>query len=171
MPATYLESKASISPDGTYRYALLRRWAEGPSLAFVMLNPSTADAQMDDPTIRRCVGFGRTLGFGALEIGNLGALRATNPDDFFRSPAPIGDLNDYVLDQIADRAQQVIVAWGALPAKPAWVRARAEKVLLKLTAHRDVYALRVTAGGFPSHPLYLPADLKPVLFRARRRAA
>jgi hypothetical protein len=168
----YLESKAAISPDGLHRYSLLRRWAPGRLLVGILHNPSTASADLDDNTVRRLVGFARALGFGALEMGNLGSFRATDKKHFFAAADPLGGpLNDHALHGLMARADQVIAAWGFLPKNPPWLRKQADHVLELLTATRDVYALRITSSGFPEHPLYLPGDLKPVLYRARRKAA
>ena len=71
---------AWISECGRYRYSLTRRFADGLDLVFVMLNPSTADADKDDPTIRRCCGFADRMGFGGIIVVNLFALRAAAPE-------------------------------------------------------------------------------------------
>src|SRR5207237_5457574 len=72
-------SGASFSRDRRYRYRLWRRWdAARPVVAFVMVNPSTADAGRDDPTIRRCIGFARSWGYGRLEVVDLFAYRGTD---------------------------------------------------------------------------------------------
>jgi len=81
---------AVLSDCGTYRYSLTRRWSPGPLLGWVMLNPSRADALVDDPTIRRCVGFARRWGFAGIVVRNLYALRATDPRELSRHPAPVG---------------------------------------------------------------------------------
>src|SRR5689334_16488446 len=78
---TVVRKAASISECGRYRYSLHRWWGAGERLYFVMLNPSTADAEVDDPTIRRCMGFARTLGFDGIGVVNLYAFRATKPAD------------------------------------------------------------------------------------------
>ena len=65
------DTGATLSPCGRYRYRLTRRWGDGGAVAFVMLNPSTADAEKDDPTIRRCIGFAREWRFGRLIVVNL----------------------------------------------------------------------------------------------------
>src|SRR4028119_2392792 len=86
---------AIFDPTRTYRYALWRTWdAARPPVAFVLLNPSTADARRDDPTIRRCANFARTWGFGGLEVVNLFAFRATHPTDLKCAADPVGPQND-----------------------------------------------------------------------------
>lgn len=165
-----IESRAEISPCGLYRYSLLRRWAPGPTLGIFMLNPSKADAHTDDPTIRRCLGFGQAFNFGAIEIGNVGAYRATSPRDFFAATAPFGPRNRDAIAEISERVDWVIVAWGALPKRPVWVREEAALLLDALSTRHDLYSLDVTKHGFPAHPLYLPGDLKPVLYRPRIRS-
>jgi hypothetical protein len=89
-----MTATAVLSDCGTYRYRLGRRWAEGPVDVWIMLNPSTADATVDDRTIRRCMEFSRRWGAGALVVGNLFALRATDPAELVRHPDPIGPDND-----------------------------------------------------------------------------
>ena len=80
-----MKRSAEISECGKYRWWLRRRWADGPVVCFVMLNPSTADAEQDDPTIRRCIGFAQAWGCGALEVRNLFPFRATNPADMLKA--------------------------------------------------------------------------------------
>lgn len=152
---------AAISDDGRYRYTLGRRWepAEGPgSAVFVMLNPSTADAHQDDPTIRRCIGFAKRIGSGGIHVVNLYAYRATKPADLWRADDPIGPENDEILRAAfaaADRLQQpVIAAWGANaePRRVEFVRVIARAAGVRLQA------LGVTKDGAPRHPLYLRAD-------------
>ena len=89
-----MDRTALFSPCGRFRYRLGRRWGEGPTIAFVLLNPSTADDQRDDPTIRRCIGFARRLGFGGLEVVNLYAYVATDPAELRRVGYLVGDEND-----------------------------------------------------------------------------
>lgn len=81
---------AVLSPCGRYRYELTRRWAPGPLVGWVMLNPSRADAHTDDPTVRRCVGFAHRWGYGGLIIRNLYALRATDPAALADHLDPVG---------------------------------------------------------------------------------
>src|ERR1700679_2220036 len=89
---------AQFSHDNTYRYTLTRKWDEGPAVAFLMFNPSTATATTEDPTIRRCIGFARRWGYGRLVILNLYAIRGTDPRTPSQTLDPIGPLNDYWIE-------------------------------------------------------------------------
>lgn len=149
---------AIISDDGKYRYRLTRYWWPGRSLPFVMLNPSTADASIDDPTIVRCVGFARRLGFSGIGVWNLYALRATRPVHLWKSPDPVGPDNDAKLRVLFEWAYwaevEVVAGWGA-NAKAD----RVEEVLAMPYATRVLHRLGpTTKGGAPRHPLYLKAD-------------
>ena len=99
--------------DGHYRYMLGRQWGAPPFLLWMMLNPSTADATEDDPTIRRCSGFAKHWGFGGLVVVNLFAFRATNPADLRAAEQPIGPENDRHLVNAARSCPRVVAAWGA----------------------------------------------------------
>ena len=149
---------AALSDDGLYRYALHRWWGDGDRLRFVMLNPSTADAEVDDPTIRRCIGFARTLGYDGIGVFNLYAFRATKPADLWKADEPTGgDRNDDLLREVLRqaKAQPVIAAWGA--------NAKADRVdeFMSWSGSDRVLALGVTKHGAPRHPLYLRADAAP----------
>ena len=152
-----MHRSAEISPCGTYRYSLGRCWEQTSSVNFVMLNPSTADADIDDPTIRRCIGFAKAWGYGSIVVTNLFAFRATNPADMAKAADPIGPENDDHIREVAFNEVKVVCAWGTHGV------ARAGRVRSML---RDMgtptFALRLTKGGCPSHPLYLPADLVPI---------
>lgn len=158
---------AFISPDGVYRYSLLREWAPGKGHAlFVMLNPSTADAEVDDPTIRRCMGFARLWGRGGVSVVNLYALRATDPREIAKHPDPIGPLGDDILEQQACREDvtTVVLAWGPRGEH------RGQRVVERLRKHRDLWVLGLTAHGEPRHPLYMPYDAEPFLMWPREAA-
>lgn len=152
-----MKSYAHISEDGQYRYALGRRWADGPVARFIMLNPSTADASLDDPTIRRCIGFARSWGLNGIQVLNLYAYRATNPKELWKVSDPVGPENDAYLAIYTEGL--TVAAWGA-NAKPF----RVAKVM-KLLADREIYALGVTKAGQPKHPLYIAGDTQPSLFK------
>lgn len=136
---------------GRYRYRLWRRWrASGPVVAFVMLNPSTADAERDDPTIRRCTGFARAWGFAAMTVVNLFALRATDPARLRRARDPVGPDNDRHIAAAAAGSDAVVLAWGNHGALGGRDRA-----VLDLLAGSRPSCLGVTGSGQPRHPLYL----------------
>jgi hypothetical protein len=153
---------AVISECGTYRYALSREFSEGKGrLLFVMLNPSTADAASDDPTIRRCAGFARQDGFSALDVANVFAFRATDPRALFRTSDPVGPENDSWLKRLAGRADKIILAWGNLAPKN---RADGVVRLLRGPELRPLFALRITKVGAPQHPLYVAKSTCTVLW-------
>lgn len=152
------ERTATISPCGRYRYRLGRRWAQhrlSLPLLFVMLNPSTADAEQDDATIRRCTTFAVAHGFDALEVVNLFAFRATDPTDLWRAADPVGPDADRHIAEAAAVSGTVCLAYGAQPK----AEARVQQVLpLLRRQHRwELQCLRITRSGYPQHPLYLPA--------------
>lgn len=89
-----LARSAVISEDGLYRYRLDRRWGYGPRVAWIMLNPSTADSEAEDATSRRVQAFSRRWGFSALTVVNLYAWRATDPTDLWTAQDPVGPEND-----------------------------------------------------------------------------
>ena len=147
---------AELDDDREYRYRLWRVWdATKPTIAFVMLNPSTADESEDDPTIRRCIGYAKDWGYGRLEVVNLFALRSPDPENLRDHPDPVGPENDEYLQQVCSDAEKVIVAWGA----NGGLHGRARAVADLLDA--DLYALDTTKEGHPVHPLYQPADAEP----------
>lgn len=119
---------AIISPCGTYRYRLERDGRGEGTTAVIMVNPSTADAEMDDQTIRKLRGFGDRYGWGKIVVGNLFALRATDVRELGHHPDPVGPDNDHHLRTIIGEARQVIVAWGPLAKQPREWRWRWTKV-------------------------------------------
>ena len=156
-PADTMDRGATISQCGLYRYSLWRRWAPGPMCVFIGLNPSTADATLDDPTIRRCVGFAKSWGFGGLMMLNLFAYRATDPAGMKAALDPIGPENDEALHFAHSNTTTVIAAWGA----HGTFKGRAQQVRAMLPR---LHYLRLTKDGYPGHPLYLPAHLKPLVW-------
>ena len=151
---------AILSACGTYRYLLQRFWDPRlETLNFVMLNPSTADATVNDPTIKRCLRFARDLGFGSIEVTNLFALRSTDPDAIPLHPRPIGPENDETIISSAKVCQMTICAWG----NRGGYLGRSKHVLgLLREAGIKPHALKVSKTGAPWHPLYLKADAQPV---------
>ena len=151
-----LETAAVFSTDGSYRYFLARRWSpQGKTIAFICLNPSTADAVSDDPTIRRCISFAKNWGGAKLLMGNLFAYRSTDPKNLMQIAEPIGTENDVWLNRIVKVADIVVAGWGTRGA----LYQRNIAVLEKFKHNLNV--LRLTKDGHPSHPLYLPSHLAP----------
>lgn len=151
-----VHGSAAFSADGAYRYLLARRWSPGPVMTWVMLNPSTADGAADDPTVRRCVGFARAAGCGALTVVNLYAWRARDPRELEAVADPVGPDNDAWIAQAAgwDDSGPVVAAWGAR-SDPRRVRQ-----VLALLAGRRVLCLGATGSGQPRHPLYVSAGTR-----------
>lgn len=155
--------RAAFSPDGTYRYALFRRWGHGPTLCWVMLNPSVADAFRSDPTLTRCIGFTKRFGdYGGLTIVNLYALRSTNPDKLWRHKDPVGPLGDQFIQEQAGSRTSVIAAWGAHGTRNGRGRQVADTLA---DAGIALYCLGTTANGQPKHPLYVKANTPLVPYR------
>jgi hypothetical protein len=144
--------RAVFNEARTHRYLLERRWHHGRLLTWLMLNPSTADAFADDPTIRRCIRFARRDGYAGIRVINLFALRATDPRELQAHPDPIGPCNDRMLEEMT-RGAAVVAAWGAhgkLGDRGRVVTAR----LAGEPAHcPPMLCLGVTKDGYPTHPL------------------
>jgi len=150
------EKSALFSPCRTWRYTLSRIWdREKPFVQFIGLNPSTADEKLDDPTIRRCIGYARNWGFGGLLMTNIFAFRATRPKDLFLHPDPIGPENDAWLTTVAHRAGRIVVAWGTHGEK----KDRDLDMFFKLQG-LEVFCFGLTKNGQPKHPLYLKKEAK-----------
>lgn len=152
---------AAISDCTRYRYWLKRWWdddAAKPWACFVMLNPSTADAAKDDPTIRRCTLFARAWGCVGIYVVNLFALRSPNPALLRTVVNPVGPDNDWHIKQAFELAKgPIVAAWGAHPF--AATRARSVR---ELVAGVEMKCLGTTKGGHPKHPLYV-ADGTPLV--------
>lgn len=150
---------ATISECGVYRYRLWRKWGDGKSVCWIMLNPSTADGSKDDPTIRRCIGFAKDWGYAGIVVVNLFAFRATNPQELREVSDPVGPENDNTIIEVAKSSQLVVAAWGV------WgdILGR-EKRVVEMLRNRGVrlMCLCETKGGHPRHPLYFPKAANPV---------
>lgn len=144
---------ATFSADRKYRYRLSRIFAERPGrVCFLMLNPSTADAAITDPTVERCLRFARSWGAGAVEVVNLFGLRSTDPQALYQHPDPVGPDNDDAIAAAATCATTVVAAWGVHGA----LHGRGDEVAAALReAGVRLMALGETKDGHPRHPLYL----------------
>lgn len=179
---------ADISPCGKYRSWLMRETGMPTgTCVFIMLNPSTADAVQDDPTIRRCMAFARRERLGRMIVVNLFTGRATKPRDLWSMDNPEGDdANDalrrakscvkHPADSQAwdEERDRVIAAWGAHPGGPEWFRNmyqdRVDTVLSIFDSPPRLRCLGLTSKGAPRHPLYLRADAELIPYPPRRSA-
>ena len=150
---------AVISPCGLYRYWLERTWSDEPPLPIIMLNPSTADADIDDRTIGRCVALARRAERGGIVVCNLYALRSTDPKNLRKAEDPIGPENNGYLQDLADMAARtgvpIVCAWGVHASQDRSTYA----LMLIRSRHATAVCLSLTKHGNPGHPLYLRGDL------------
>ena len=159
------KSGAIFSPCERYRYSLWRWWGAPPlapyppdMVAFICLNPSTADATLNDPTVTRCCNFAKRWGYGGMAMLNLFAHRDTDPKLMLLSNNPIGPLNNNAIRTVAEACAFRVCAWGAHGSHLG-----RDKIVTWLLRDLPLYCLTLTKGGHPGHPLYLSGELKPVL--------
>lgn len=167
MEPAWIDSGADFSADRVYRYRLWRQWKNGigtKTVYWILLNPSTADETVLDPTLRRCYRFSLLWGFHRMEIYNLFALRSTDPRELYRNPFPVGDHNDAVIAEIRKKTEPwdvIICGWGAHGGH----RARDLRVMTLL--RRPVFCLDRIKAGFPKHPLYVSRKTVPFEYTGR----
>jgi hypothetical protein len=155
----HFQGDVLFDPTGTYRYHLSRSWDQDlPSICWVMLNPSTADATSDDATICRVVGFSRAWGHGSVSVVNLFALRTPHPRDLRTARRPVGPRNDDILLRTAVESDCVIAAWGngGHLHNPSTGIPRSREVQgLLHDVGVTTMCLGRTGRGEPRHPLYM----------------
>jgi len=145
--------------QGNYRYAIWRVWDESlPLVCFIGLNPSTLDPQKDNPTIRRMIGFAKAWGYGGFSLANLYGLVAQTPKELNCRKRKVGKQNDEWIVRLAEEAHLTIACWGASINEAG----RVAEVLALLP---QLYHLGLTKGGAPRHPLYLPKETTPCLWK------
>ena len=158
-------SWAVFDQNDVYRYELGRIWNEQLEVAtWIMLNPSTADAFQDDPTIRKCCGFARRWNCGGIRVVNLFALRSLSPGALLTASNPVGPENTEALYNAMQQAgSRAFCAWGAF--KHPRLAERVESLkMLAFDAGVSLLCLRKTSGGRPEHPLYVPYEAEPIAF-------
>jgi hypothetical protein len=151
-------SEAVYSDCERYRYLLSRVWAQGPKALFVMLNPSTATEEQNDPTVERCERRARALGFGAFRVTNIFAYRATDPRVMRAADDPVGPGNDAAILQSVPWADAVVCAWGNHGLHLD--RGQAVEAMLRASGARLSH-LGLTGQGQPRHPLYVVSGQHP----------
>jgi hypothetical protein len=145
---------AVFSPCRSFRYSLSRVWnPKLPKVMFVGLNPSTADEQKDDPTVRRCITFAQKWSFGGLVLVNLFAYRSTDPEGLLEVDDPIGTENDTHILANARAVGRIVLIWGT----KGTLLDRDQHVI---TFFPDAHCLGFTKDGHPKHPLYLVGNTR-----------
>jgi hypothetical protein len=160
---TYFNKGAIFSDCRQYRYLLWRIWDDKkPCIMFIMLNPSTADENEDDSTIRKCIQFAKWLGYGGIYVGNLFSYRSTNPAELRKSNLLqidiLGKDNDRYLEKVAEKCEKIIFAWG-----DNGKLFNRDKDMMKLFPHG--YCLGRTMNNNPKHPLYLSNSIQVQSFK------
>lgn len=158
---------AMLSVDKLYRYALTRIWDEDKALVtFIMLNPSTADHEVDDPTIRRCRNFAKAWGYGGINVCNLFPLRATKPEDLLLAEDPLGayeatgHINMKCIEYLLQDTDKTIFAWGNTPILKKLFKKFPDYRPLPTLVQKAHY-LELSKDGAPKHPLYLSGNCEP----------
>lgn len=167
-----LQSSAAFSVDKRYRYILRRSWGDFGRLRlqcvdrvvnWIMLNPSTADHEVDDPTVRRCIKFSQDWGFAGLAVTNLFAFRASSPEVLrHRQVEPVGNENDNIIRRVAEFSDAIVCAWGG--GGKLYER---DKTVLQLLSTFQLKCLGVTKDGYPRHPLYMKGSTEFCEYKGR----
>ena len=154
-----MEKSAILSADRKYRYVLTRIWDETkPTVVFIGLNPSTADEEVDDKTIRKCIGYAKRWGYGKLIMANLFAFRSTDPSLLKRVEEPVGPDNDSYIQKCVSESNLVIACWGN-----HGKLLNRDKVLMDSLP--NLVCLKRNKNGTPHHPLYLSKDITPMPYK------
>jgi hypothetical protein len=164
-----LADSAEFSPCRTFRYVLRRSWADGNCIAFLMMNPSTADESINDATIRRCIGFAKRWGYGSLIILNLFSIRSPDPKEIAKSLDPIGPDADSWIEKSLDGVTEVIAAWGCNQhlTTPA-LKQRPKTVIANICSKYPdipINCLGYRKDGAPRHPLMLAYETERTPFK------
>lgn len=151
-----MNKTAVLSHDNIYRYQLSRIWdEEKPKILFIMLNPSTADEFVEDPTIRRIVTYAKDWGYGGVYVGNLYAFRSTDPKGLKSIADPVGPENITHIQTLISVVDKVIYAWGNEEKEPDWLKKMVD----------TPYCIEISKKGIPKHPLYLKKCLIPQIYK------
>ncbi len=161
---------ATISKCGKYRWHLWRNlhdkeYFRRKTCLFIMLNPSTANADEDDPTIRRCMGFANHWGYDRLEVVNLFSWRETDSKKLIEPSFDCwGEKHWEYFDESIRNAGLIICAWGSHP----WAKDVARYAIMRIKkAGKKPMCLKINNNGAPGHPLYLKKDLPPIVYEGK----
>lgn len=153
---------ALLSPSRTYRYILSRSWCSSSTpnqLIVIGLNPSKADARVDDPTVKKLIFITRRFGYNALMLLNLFAYRATDPKELLKVEDPIGPMNNEILESYCSGIGDIVLAWGN---GGTYMERGREVMNMLLPTNKLLKCFGKTGQGHPCHPLYLPKETKIV---------
>lgn len=154
-----------FSQNRQYRYSLTHEWrdllfSDQRKIVWIGLNPSTADEQDLDPTLRRIRDFSKAWGYGAFTILNLFAYRATFPSDMLMAREPVGPENDQAILEACQDAETIVACWGHLG-----IAGKRDQAVLELLRNHDIHCLGRNQNGTPKHPLYIKKALELQIFR------
>ncbi len=151
-------SRAFISEDKKYRYSLTRIWDKNLDIVlFIGLNPSTADEKVNDPTIRRLIGYARRWGYGGMFVCNLFAFRTPYPNELFKAKHPIGPENDGHIVELMKRSRKTVLVYGNHGNK-----LNRHSELLKII--HEPFCIKISKSKMPMHPLYLKYTDRPIKY-------
>lgn len=162
--------QACLSSCEQYRYELRRIWDEDkPKVLFIMLNPSIADSDVDDPTIRRCIGYAKDWGFGGILVGNLFAYRSTDPNGLLKVQDPIGDDNIWHIKNMYKETETVVCAWGNNNIVERLEKKIEHDYRPLSFIKSDLHCLEISNNGTPKHPLQLKKELKLIYYDTNKK--
>lgn len=158
-----IKKDAYIDKTGRYRYWLMRQWGQNSKnfVNFILLNPSKADARLDDPTVRRCTCFAKNLGFDGMYVTNLFAFRTKDPQELKKQLEPMGKENDKYIREKAKISRLVVIAWS----NHGSFMNRDKEVIAILSQEKSIYCFGINKSGQPTHPSRLKGDTKLIKFR------
>lgn len=152
-----MKKSAIFDETKKYRYVLTRQWGNNKNFVnFVLLNPSTADENLDDPTIKACIRFANNWGYDGIWVTNLFAFRATKPHDLIQCSSPVGNQNNKYLEKYSKKSKMVIIAWG----NHGNFLNRDKEVIKILSKIKNLYCIDITTKGNPKHLLYINRNTK-----------
>jgi hypothetical protein len=159
-------SFALFSDDEKYRYILERIWdSTGKRILFIMLNPSTADAKKNDPTVKRCCDYAKKWGYGSIVVCNLFAYRSTYPEALVTVENPVGEHNMEYIGKAMGVADKIVAAWGNNVLPNFHMHTVYSVVEKAREMGKDIYCLGTNDNGQPVHPLYQKGDITPIVWR------